>query len=162
MPFNASTGATQKELKFTLANRAINPSLVDPEWKVYVTQLECPNSAKRVALKRQSRTDNGYAFNAAEEEEEETTISGGDREMRGRVTDEIPSADAYWVAPMGCLQYFPESSGTIESFNFANGNGVYMGNMKYSICFRKTSPNQQLRWVVSLSLSVGLLFRWPS
>lgn len=155
MPFNASTGATQKELKFTLANRGINPSLVDPEWKVHVTQLECPNSAKRVALKRQSRGD-GNAFAAEEEEQQqETTISGGDREMRGRVTDEIPSADAYWVAPMGCLQYFPDSSGTIESFNFANGNGVYMGNMKYSICFRKTSPNQQLRWVVSVSLSDG-------
>lgn len=58
--------------------------------------------------------------------------------------EEAPVGDAFWIAPAGCLQYFPNPSGVVESFNFNNGNGVYMGNMKYSICFRKTDKNQQL------------------
>lgn len=140
MPFNASSGVTQKELKFTLASRVINPSLVDPDWKVHVTQLECPNSAKRVAIKRQNRNMQTADNSPLEQDEGLESL----RESKGRVTDEIPSTDAYWVAPEGCLQYFPQASGVIESFNFANGNGVYMGNMKYSICFKRTSKNQQL------------------
>lgn len=133
VPFNASTGEITKELKFTLANRSLNPSLVDPDWKILVTQLECANGAKRVAIKRQNKS---LPSNAEESIQE--------REGRGRVSDDIPATDAYFVAPVGCLQYFPDPSGVIESFNFNNGNGVYMGNMKYSICFRRTSKNQQL------------------
>lgn len=143
VPFNATTGATSKELKFTLANRAINPSLVSPDWKILVTQLECPNSAKRVMLKRGNRQLKADDDTAGKEQQPEDLIYG-EREARGRATDEIPASDSFWIAPMGCLQYFPETSGVIESFNYNNGNGVYMGNMKYSICFRKTSKNQQL------------------
>lgn len=36
-------------------------------------------------------------------------------------------------APMGCLQYFTQSSGIIESFNF----GQYLNNMDYSICIQR-------------------------
>lgn len=36
-------------------------------------------------------------------------------------------------APMGCLQYFTQPSGIIESFNF----GQYLNNMDYSICIQK-------------------------
>lgn len=133
---------TSKELRFTLASRTINPTLVDPDWKIRVTQLECPNSVKRVALKRQNRNMISTGTDAEVEDQEENVE---DREARvARVSDEIPASDAYWVAPAGCLQYFPEAAGTVESFNFNNGNGVYMGNMKYSICFRRTSKNQQL------------------
>lgn len=134
VPFNASAGDTTKELKFTLANRVLNPSLVDPDWTVLVTQLECANGGRRVALKRELDHDN---LDAEESFVNELMDSG-------RAGREISATDAYLVAPVGCLQYFPDPSGVIESFNFNNGNGVYMGNMKYSICFRKTSKNQQL------------------
>lgn len=36
-------------------------------------------------------------------------------------------------APMGCLQYFTQPSGIIESFNF----GQYLNNMDYSICVQR-------------------------
>lgn len=36
-------------------------------------------------------------------------------------------------APMGCLQYFTQASGIIESFNF----GQYLNNMDYSICIQR-------------------------
>lgn len=36
-------------------------------------------------------------------------------------------------APMGCLQYFTQPSGIIESFNF----GHYLNNMDYSICIQR-------------------------
>ena len=36
-------------------------------------------------------------------------------------------------APMGCLQYFTQPSGIIESFNF----GQYLNNMDYSICIQR-------------------------
>lgn len=36
-------------------------------------------------------------------------------------------------APAGCLQYFTQASGIIESFNF----GQYLNNMDYSICIQR-------------------------
>lgn len=36
-------------------------------------------------------------------------------------------------APMGCLQYFTQPSGIIESFNF----GHYLNNMDYSVCLQR-------------------------
>lgn len=36
-------------------------------------------------------------------------------------------------APLGCLQYFTQPSGIIESFNF----GQYLNNMDYSICIQR-------------------------
>lgn len=38
-------------------------------------------------------------------------------------------------APMGCLQYFTQPSGIIESFNF----GQYLNQMDYSICIQRQS-----------------------
>lgn len=143
MPFNASMGATSKELRITLANRAMNTQLVNPDWKILVTQLECPHSKQRVALQRQRRAAVDTGIDELIDEDEVDY-----REPRtGHGTPEetpTPVSDAFWIAPAGCLQYFPNPSGVIESFNFNNGNGVYMGNMKYSICFRKTDKNQQL------------------
>lgn len=30
-----------------------------------------------------------------------------------------------WVAPQGCLQYYPHANGTVESFNLNNGVGEF-------------------------------------
>lgn len=40
------------------------------------------------------------------------------------------------TAPTGCLQYFTEPSGIVESFNF----GEYLNNMDYAICIER-QPN---------------------
>lgn len=48
------------------------------------------------------------------------------------------------LAPTGCLQYFTEDNGTIESFNYNQGNGPYLGNFSYAICVRRTAQQNQL------------------
>ena len=41
------------------------------------------------------------------------------------------------LAPSGCLQYFPETSGSFESLNYGGGSGApYLANTKYAVCFR--------------------------
>jgi hypothetical protein len=40
-------------------------------------------------------------------------------------------------APPGCLQYYSDPVGTIESFNFRSFEGIYPVNLDYSICVKK-------------------------
>merc|ERR1719219_380257 len=40
------------------------------------------------------------------------------------------------VAPNGCLQYFTEDTGTIETFNYNSAAGVLLVNQDYSSCVR--------------------------
>ena len=41
-------------------------------------------------------------------------------------------------APPGCRQYFPESTGTFSSLNYAGGSGSpYLANTRYAVCFRR-------------------------
>ncbi|XP_049845617.1 uncharacterized protein LOC126298360 [Schistocerca gregaria] len=44
------------------------------------------------------------------------------------------------AAPQGCLQYYTELSGSIQSFNYYHGQGHYQSNLDYSICILR-SPN---------------------
>ncbi|XP_067004160.2 uncharacterized protein [Anabrus simplex] len=44
------------------------------------------------------------------------------------------------VAPTGCLQYHTEMAGTIQSFNYQDGQGHYQSNLDYAICIQR-SPN---------------------
>lgn len=48
------------------------------------------------------------------------------------------------TAPNGCLQYFPQPSGVIESFNYNNRRGPYLPNQDYAICFRKRSADTKI------------------
>jgi hypothetical protein len=41
------------------------------------------------------------------------------------------------LPPIGCLQYFTEVEGVVESFNFLNGLGRYLNNLTYAICFQR-------------------------
>lgn len=45
--------------------------------------------------------------------------------------------DGWWIAPTGCLQYFPDKTGTVQSFNYNYGQGTYQGNLDYAICFKR-------------------------
>lgn len=58
----------------------------------------------------------------------------------------LGSSDLDLVAPTGCLQYFPESSGTITSFNFNDGLGLYSGNLNYAICFKRRPDTQGIKF----------------
>jgi len=40
------------------------------------------------------------------------------------------------LAPSGCLQYFTQDTGTIQTFNYNSGAGVHLANMDYSACVR--------------------------
>lgn len=48
-------------------------------------------------------------------------------------------------APAGCLQYFTEPTGVIQSFNLNSQNGPYLGNMNYAICIRRLTQHKQIR-----------------
>lgn len=50
--------------------------------------------------------------------------------------------DGWWIAPVGCLQYFPDSTGTVTSFNYDNGLGTYQGNFDYAICFKRETSTE--------------------
>ena len=41
------------------------------------------------------------------------------------------------LAPNGCLQYYVESAGSIESFNFRMAMSPYPSELDYTICIRK-------------------------
>lgn len=52
--------------------------------------------------------------------------------------------DGFFVAPPGCLQYFPYAEGSVTSFNYNGGNGIYPGNLNYAICFRRSEDTKNL------------------
>jgi len=94
-----------------------------PVWDIAVHQLECLHGQGRSldAIEPATTADKSETF----------------RQPRTFFTE--------WIAPSGCLQYFIEPSGQIESFNFNNGVGPYMGDMNYAICFRRLRGNRDLR-----------------
>lgn len=48
-------------------------------------------------------------------------------------------------APAGCLQYFHEPNGFIQSFNLNSQYGRYLAGMNYAICIRRQATHTQLR-----------------
>ncbi|XP_034651432.1 uncharacterized protein LOC117890602 [Drosophila subobscura] len=52
--------------------------------------------------------------------------------------------DGFFVAPPGCLQYFPHAKGVVKSFNYNEGAGIYPSRMNYAICFRRTESTSAL------------------
>lgn len=109
-----------------MTDRVLNPNLVTPNWRLHVTQLECPLGSQ---LSRSLESETGEVLSRLPEP----------RALQSRVVTD----DGFWIAPTGCLQYFPEPNGTVQSFNFNNG-GPYFGNWKYAICFRRTSSVTRL------------------
>jgi len=47
---------------------------------------------------------------------------------------QFDSTQTDYLAPRGCLQFFRETSGTLESFNYNSGNGELLNNHMYSMC----------------------------
>lgn len=128
VPINPRQGERQLEITITTRN-GINGAM-RPDWNIAVHQLECPFGQTR-----------SFADVVP------TEFNEIPRSPRTLVSD--------WLAPPGCLQYFVQPTGQIETFNFNNGagqfpqaspkvqrlnnfpSGPYIGNMDYAICFRR-------------------------
>ncbi|XP_017077039.2 uncharacterized protein LOC108111911 isoform X1 [Drosophila eugracilis] len=119
VPFNATDGDSVVDLVVSLADRAGASGLPTASWDMTVTQLECPA---------------GASVRSLDFEEEEITIEGRASTIK----------DGFFVAPPGCLQYFPQSKGTVKSFNYNDGNGIYPSRMNYAICFRRQTDTKAL------------------
>lgn len=117
-------------VSITTASRTTNPGLITPSWRIQVTQLDCPH---------------GYSLRTSLDD-------STSREFTDFIIPETRSSshDGFWLAPYNCLQYFPEPTGLIESFNLNNGAGPYIGDMRYSICFRRTSGTTGVRLTASI------------
>lgn len=109
-------------ISINTANRVFNPELVAPRWSIRVTQLDCALGSPLIEFEPKT-------------EEIQSRTSG---------------ADSFWLAPNGCLQYFPDTSGTFQSFNLDGGTGTYIGNMRYSICFRRTAATRGVRLTANI------------
>ncbi|KAH8284871.1 hypothetical protein KR054_002086 [Drosophila jambulina] len=119
VPLNATDGETSVDFEIGLADRAGTYGLVTPSWNMVVTQLECPA---------------GASVRSLDVEDEPLTIEGRATTIN----------DGFWVAPPGCLQYFPESKGVVKSFNYNEGDGIYPSKMNYAICFRRDADTTSL------------------
>uniref|UniRef100_A0A6P4E6D4 Uncharacterized protein LOC108038489 n=1 Tax=Drosophila rhopaloa TaxID=1041015 RepID=A0A6P4E6D4_DRORH len=118
-PLNATGGESAVDLVFSLADRAGASGLPTASWDVTITQLECPA---------------GASVRSLDLVEEESTIESRASTIK----------DGFFVAPPGCLQYFPQTKGSVKSFNYNNGNGIYPSRMNYAICFRRTTETKAL------------------
>lgn len=50
---------------------------------------------------------------------------------------QIDSSETDELAPRGCLQYFQDEIGTLETFNFDSGNGELLNDHKYNMCIEQ-------------------------
>ncbi|XP_068146362.1 uncharacterized protein [Drosophila tropicalis] len=120
VPFNATDGVSTVDLLLVLANRAGATGLPTPSWDMTVTQLECPAGASVRSLDL--------------EDQAEITIESRASTIK----------DGFFVAPPGCLQYFPQAKGVVKSFNYNDGAGIYPSRMNYAICFRRVETTSLL------------------
>ncbi|XP_064540516.1 uncharacterized protein LOC135429945 [Drosophila montana] len=118
-------------------------------WQLTLTQLECPQHTRQPAAAAAAapvptaRPLLPFLRNLLPR-----TIFGGNAGAGPAVqlfqTLTAPSqADLELLAPLGCDQYWRSSSGGIVSFNFAGG--VYMPDLKYTICVAGAA-NQEISY----------------
>ncbi|XP_039957339.1 uncharacterized protein LOC120772670 [Bactrocera tryoni] len=127
VPFNRTAGVESIDLSIVTAPRSGDGKLAAPRWNMHIRQLEYPSKS---ALRG--------TIDSLEVEENDNEHLESDIGPRASV------ADNYLLAPPGCLQYFPEAVGTITSFNYNGGSGVYPANLNYAICFRRQQSSKSL------------------
>ena len=109
----------ERFLQMTFNTQSIQSMSQRSTWKVAVHQFECPMGQTR------------------------SIMPSSDQQkpvMQARI-----GLFNDWLAPQGCLQYFVQQNGTVESFNLNNGVGPYIGDMSYAICFRRTRADSMIR-----------------
>ncbi|XP_017836179.1 uncharacterized protein LOC108595450 [Drosophila busckii] len=74
----------------------------------------------------------------------ECPVGAAVRELEAPEARSSSIKDGFFVAPPGCLQYFPEAKGVVKSFNYNDGHGIYPSHMNYAICFRRTTQTNGL------------------
>lgn len=113
----------ERFLQVTINTQSIMPRST---WKIAVHQFECPLGTTR-------------------------SLKPSMNDVEQKALPDRPSIQPRiglfndWLAPQGCLQYFVQHNGTIESFNLNNGVGPYIGDMNYAICFRRTRADTTIR-----------------
>ncbi|XP_053672181.1 uncharacterized protein LOC128722536 [Anopheles nili] len=127
VPFNPTNADRTLTITFRIANRNHIPNLRNPHWSVRVQQLECPTGAA-AASKDTFRQESAF----------------DQPELLPLVARTFHN-DIGMLAPTGCLQYFPDTTGTVESFNLGTGEGPYLGGLSYAVCFHRPRTAQALR-----------------
>lgn len=140
-------GDRQITITIQTSSRAMQNGLKTPLWNIAVNQIDCP-----LGMTRSLKSDN-VALN--ETKFELARPAGVIENVRGPRT-----FFSDWFAPPGCLQFHPNPTGVIETFNLNNGVGPYIGNMQYSICFRRTRLNTAVRYsnIIYLIFFVNTIF----
>ncbi|XP_052864226.1 uncharacterized protein LOC128276158 [Anopheles cruzii] len=130
VPFSPTSADRTLTITFRIASRSHIPTLGNPHWSVRVQQLECPAGMP-------------MAMRALLLPEPQPQPEPQARTHHNDLGD---------LAPAGCLQYFSEPSGTVESFNLGNGAGgvgPYLGGVNYAICFQRGRTTRSLRLSMS-------------
>ncbi|XP_055379645.1 uncharacterized protein LOC129610890 [Condylostylus longicornis] len=143
IPFNRTAGDTTKDITITIAARGAG--IAQPNWNLQVTQLECSLGSPLRSLVDGFSTAVNNIFPIPSR-----------TWFNNEISPRTFYKDGFRIAPNGCTQYYPEATGTISSFNYNNGNGVYPGNMRYAICFRRNVNTQNLR-LTPRSFNIGFL-----
>ncbi|VVC32163.1 Hypothetical protein CINCED_3A025412 [Cinara cedri] len=120
VPLNPHTSSDlndrqQITLRFRLTTRDDKYNDPTPFWKLKISQLECTPTI--MPTKRWKSTDDDAVRQVSSSEEKENS--------------------KYSLAPDGCLQYFTDEDGSFESFNYHKGQGHYLGNLNYAVCFKR-------------------------
>lgn len=125
----------------------LSSTLTNANWDIQATQLECGVTTGA----------NLNVLAADDDDNEEETVDSV--RTRSTVIKDAPlvgkllcvahfyiltiSLDI--IAPRGCLQYYPNATGTVSTFNFDSPNvdmRQYLPNLNYAICFNR--PNNEV------------------
>ena len=137
-------GDRQITITIQTTSRAIQNGMKSPLWNIAVNQIDCP-----LGVTRSLNVDNAAMNETNVEVAQPAALIENVRSPRTFFSD--------WFAPPGCMQYHANPTGVIETFNLNNGVGPYIGNMKYSICFRRTRFNSAIRYFFSFLIILLLL-----
>lgn len=122
LPFNVANGIQEITLTFNLPNRwSLN------NWRLVITQLECPVSKRRSQQQQQQLTFMPF-------------VNGNNLPNLRTIFSSHHNNDFDLLAPPGCHQYFTQPMGTIKTFNYKDdGSTYYLPGMNYVICIKPSS-----------------------
>lgn len=115
-------------------------------WDILATQLECSRADQQFRTNRQQEVDE--TVDSSDSIRTRSTAAK-DAILVGKHLVEIflkwiISMELLYTAPRGCLQYFPNATGTVSSFNFDSqieNQHQYLPSLNYAICFNR--PNNE-------------------
>nr|CAD7263893.1 unnamed protein product [Timema shepardi] len=133
VPVDASIGSASVSLM------VMTSGLKPYEWRIQVTQIDCRDTPELVGKATPSSPDRDSNL-ASPSSAVELNMTSALANYATEASKAIGDAGGGGRAPAGCLQYFTEMSGTIQSFNYNKGLGHYQSNLDYAMCIKR-SPN---------------------